>query len=65
MKLENYKPYCLYYRTNKRTKWRYAEYGGCYNSTDEAVTVLKEHIKTFAEYIIECDGEIIKEGSIN
>lgn len=48
------KRYSLYYRTNKRTKWRYADYGGRYTSIDSAINALKTHVIGFVEYQI-CD----------
>lgn len=51
------KRYCLYYRTNKRTRWLYADYGGSYASISSAIASLlrmREFVLRFIEYQI-CD----------
>lgn len=37
------KRYCLYYRTNKRVRWRYAEYGGRYLTVEDAIASARNH----------------------
>ena len=41
--IEDGKRYCLYSRTNKRVKWRYAEYGGRYASYEDAIASAGRH----------------------
>lgn len=56
------KIYCLYVRTNRRVKWQYAEYGGRYETQEQAIEKAKEHYgNTPFEYLItnlENDEEI-------
>lgn len=33
----------LYVRTNRRIKWQYAEYGGRYETIEEAINSAKDH----------------------
>lgn len=58
--------YCIYCRTNRRTKWRYAEYGGRYATVEEAIEKAKEHYTEKAEYIVEdMDGNLMATGFVN
>lgn len=46
--------YCIYVRTNRRVKWKYAQYGGRYKSREEAIEAAKQHMGTIPfEYLIE------------
>ena len=62
------KKYAIHSRTSRRTKWQYAEYGGRYESVDEALTAAEQHygIVPF-EYQIEdiTTGEMVKTGFVN
>lgn len=53
----------IYYRTNRRTRWEYAEYAGRYASPAEAVKELKRRlVGQPAEYLIHnmaTDEEVI------
>lgn len=58
--------YCIYCRTNRRTKWRYAEYGGRYETVEQAIEKAKEHYTEKAEYIVEdMDGNLVATGFVN
>ena len=58
--------YCLYCRTNRRTKWRYAEYGGRYETVEKAIEKAKEHYTEKTEYIVEdMYGNLVATGFVN
>lgn len=47
--------WCLYIRTDRRTKWQYSTFGGRWHSVEEAISVAKERMgNTPFEYRIEC-----------
>lgn len=56
------KHFAVYCRTNRRVQWRYAEYGGRYESPEKAVEAVAAHYQgQRCEYQIENmdDGSII------
>jgi hypothetical protein len=53
VRIEDDKRYCLYYRLSRRVRWKYAEYGGRYETAKDAVAALKEHVHEWCEYQIE------------
>ena len=58
--------YSIYCRTNRRTKWRYAEYGGRYETVEKAIEEAKKHYTEKAEYIVEdMEGNLIATGFVN
>ena len=59
--------YALYVRTNRRVKWQYAEYGGRYETLEQAIDAAKKHFgKTPFEYRIEnIDTDEITTGFVN
>lgn len=58
--------YSIYCRTNRRVKWRYAEYGGRYETVKKAIEKAKEHYAEKAEYIVEdMDGNLVATGFVN
>lgn len=60
--------YCIYVRTNRRTKWQYAEYGGRYETVEKAIEKMIEHMgDTPYEYRIENmnDDEVVATGFMN
>ncbi|MFQ9716996.1 MAG: hypothetical protein ACLRVB_02455 [Blautia sp.] len=62
--IETDRIYAIYVRTNRRVRWRYAEYGGRYETVDEAVAKAKEHYPNdFFEYLIEdiTTGKTVKQ----
>ena len=65
--IETDKIYCLYVRTNRRVKWRYAEYGGRYETVEKAIDAVKERFKNErVEYLIESlDDDSSVQGFIN
>lgn len=60
--VETDKIYCIYVRTNRRVRWKYAEYGGRYETQEKAIEKAKEHYGDIPfEYLItnlENDEEI-------
>lgn len=42
--IENAPRYTVYCRTNRRVKWQYATYAGCFETIAEAVASIKEHL---------------------
>ena len=65
LKIKDDRVFTLYYKQNKRTKWKYANYGGRYKSINDAIKTLKEHIKGQVEYYIEdIDGNIVKQATM-
>lgn len=65
--IETTKIYVLYVRTNRRVKWRYAEYGGRYESFEKALDAAKQHFgDTPFEYHVEnLENEEIITGFVN
>jgi hypothetical protein len=65
--IETNKIYCLYVRKNRRVKWRYAEYGGRYETIEKAIDAVKEHFPgERVEYLIEnLDSDETIQGFIN
>lgn len=58
--------YCIYCRTNRRVKWIYAEYGGRYETVEQAIQKAKDHYHEKAEYIVEdMDGNLVATGFLN
>lgn len=58
--------YNIYCRTNRNIKWRYAEYGGRYETVEKAIEKAKEHYEEKTEYIVEdMKGNLIATGFIN
>ena len=54
IRIEATRIYVLYTRTNRRVKWQYAEYGGRYESIEDAIAAAKKHYgDTPFEYQIE------------
>ena len=41
--IKNVKKYSVYCRTNKKIKWRYSTFAGCYDSIEEAIEEIKKH----------------------
>ena len=65
--IETDRIYCVYARKSRYVKWRYAEYGGRYETVEKAVEAVKEHFgNERVEYLIETlDGEKMAQGFIN
>lgn len=65
--IETDKIYKLYARTNRRVKWKYAEYGGCYRTVEEAIESAKKHYgsKPFEYQIINLDDDSTITGFVN
>ena len=65
--IETEKIYCVYARKNRRVKWRYAEYGGRYETVEKAIEAVREHFgDERVEYLVETlDGETKAQGFIN
>ena len=65
--IETDRIYCVYVRTNRRTKWQYAEYGGRYETIEKAIEVAKNHMgATPFEYQIQTlDGEVVATDLVN
>lgn len=65
--VETDKIYKLYARTNRRVKWKYAEYGGCYRTVEEAIESAKKHYSDipFEYQIINLDDDSTITGFVN
>ena len=65
--VETNRIYALYVRTNRRVKWQYAEYGGRYETIEQAIDADKKHFReTPFEYSIEnIDTDEITTGFVN
>ena len=65
--VETNRIYALYVRTNRRVKWQYAEYGGRYETEEQAIDAAKKHFgDTPFEYSIEnIDTDEITTGFVN
>lgn len=64
--IEADKIYCLYCRTNRNVKWRYADYGGRHETVKKAIEKAKEHYTEKSEYIVEdIEGNLIVTGFVN
>ena len=42
--IQNTKKYTVYCRTNKRVKWRYSTYVGCFDTIEQAIENIKSHL---------------------
>lgn len=51
------KPWAIYVRTNRHVHWKYAKYGGRYETPKKALEVAKEHMHEPFEYQIEKLGD--------
>lgn len=53
--VETDRVFAVYVRVNRRVKWRYAEYGGRYETLEKAIEKVKAHFEpgTRVEYLIE------------
>ena len=61
--LETDRIYCIYVRTNRHIRWKYAQYGGRYETPEKCIEEAKKHCTTGTEYLIETlDGEKIATG---
>lgn len=51
--IENAPRYAVYCRTNRRVKWQYAMFAGCYKTITEAIAHIKIHYPdgTLFEYL--------------
>lgn len=57
--------YCIYTRTNRHIRWKYAQYGGRYESPEKCIEEAKKHCASGTEYLIETmDGERVAVGFI-
>lgn len=67
--LEDDRNYVSYYRTNRRCKWKYAEYAGRWETIEKAIQKIKDKVgDTPVEYRIEDmfdDDKIVAIGFIN
>jgi hypothetical protein len=65
--IETDRIYCIYVRTNRRTKWQYAEYGGRWETVEKAIEKMIERMgdASYEYRITTIDGEIIKTGFMN
>jgi len=52
--VQNERRFAVYYRTNRRTQWRYATYAGRWESLERAIAEAKDRLaKQVGEYRIE------------
>ena len=65
--IEDNRIYAMYVRTNRRIKWTFAEYGGRYETIEQAINSAKKHFgNTPFEYSIEnMETDEITTGFIN
>lgn len=42
--IQNAKKYAIYCRTNRRVKWQYSKYAGCFDSIEEGIESIKTHL---------------------
>ena len=57
--------YAIYVRTNRRVKWRYASYGGRYDTVEDAIESARRHFppNTQFEYRVEdFNGDVVATG---
>lgn len=66
IRIEDSRTKVIYCRTNRRVKWTYSEYGGRYETEEEAIRTAKEHYgETGFEYRIEnMETDEIKTGFV-
>lgn len=67
IRIETDRTKCLYCRTNRRVKWQYADYGGRYKTTEEAIKKASERYgEQPYEYRIEdLDSDEVITGKVN
>ena len=54
--IENAPRYAVYCRTNRRVKWQFAKYVGCFDTVEAAVESIKEHLPGQAvQYLVQDD----------
>lgn len=52
--IENAPRYAVYCRPNRRVKWKYVKYAGCYDTVDAALESIKVHLPgQTVQYLIE------------
>lgn len=42
--IENAPRYAVYFRINRRVKWQFAKYAGCYETIEAGIKAIKEHL---------------------
>lgn len=55
--IENAPRYVVYCRTNRRVKWQYATYAGCFDTIEAAIERIKEHLPDQAVQYLAQDTE--------
>ena len=53
--IENAPRFAVYYRINRRVKWQYAQFAGCYDTIIEALAHIKIRLPagTLFEYLVQ------------
>ena len=54
--MEDNRPYAIYVRINRRVPWKFATYGGRWETPERALEIAKEHMDDPFEYRIENIG---------
>ena len=59
--------YCIYVRTNRRVKWKYAQYGGRYKTIEAAIEAARQHMgaEPFEYRIENLDDDSVTTGFVN